>query len=82
VEGEGAHRLRLWPPAPPLASRGEAWGTSPSPLGSASAPGVVVVDLNADGYDDVLMVDEAHMVAYFAGSPAGLPATPTLTFQM
>jgi hypothetical protein len=57
------------------------WGTSPSPVGTASAQGVVVVDLNADGYDDVLTVDDTHAVAYFAGSPAGLPATPTVTFQ-
>ena len=53
------------------------WGTSPSPLGTASAPGVAVVDLNADGYDDVLLVDQTHTLAYFAGSSTGLPTTAT-----
>jgi hypothetical protein len=57
------------------------WGKSPSPLGTASAPGVVVVDLNADGYDDVLLVDKTQALAYFAGSSTGLPTIPTVMLQ-
>ena len=56
------------------------WGTSFSHV--ASAPRGTVVDLNADGYDDLIAPDGDGGVAYYAGSPAGLPATPTSTFQL
>jgi hypothetical protein len=36
------------------------------------------LDLNADGYDDLLMAGPgASSLSYYAGSPSGLPTTPT-----
>jgi hypothetical protein len=56
------------------------WGTSFSRV--VSAPFGIVADLNADGYDDLIAPGANGQVAYYAGSPAGLPATPTSSFQL
>jgi hypothetical protein len=38
----------------------------------------VVVDVNADGYDDVVVqAPGGTEMDWYAGSPAGLPSTPT-----
>jgi hypothetical protein len=39
-------------------------------------PAAVVVDVNADGYDD-LVVPRATGLSWYAGSQAGLASTPT-----
>jgi hypothetical protein len=39
-----------------------------------------VVDLDADGYDDLLVAGTGS-IAYYAGSPAGLATTPTQTIS-
>ena len=60
------------------------WGapaTRTSPLDRSIAdPRAIVVDLNADGYDDLLVAGAAvSPIWWYAGSPTGLSTVPTVT---
>ena len=63
------------------------WGASPTRtrhielsiifVGPGNVPGATVVDLNADGYDDLLVSKPGGTsVSWYAGSPTGLSAGP------
>jgi FG-GAP-like repeat len=61
----------------------EGWGAPPArttALDQSVSRAAAVVDLNADGYDDLLVEGPGDgTTSFYAGSPTGLPETPTRT---